>query len=523
MTLRLLALLCLSLVAFAACPPSGVVCRPGTEACGSGCIDPQSDKRNCGACGVACGAGRECTAGVCECRPGTALCDGSCVVLAWEPAHCGACGTACGAGEVCEAGTCQAACTVGTHARCGGSCVELARDVAHCGACGVACEQGQVCRAGQCVFEAVAACYWSGQVVGFSPSTGSKGPLSALGSSPAALASYGATLLAADGMDARLYQGVPAQGGYAQAAVATTVGRVPNQVLVDAPWVYVVNAQSGTLQVLKAGATAGQVALDAGVAPGVALGTVAEVSFGMNSYPQGAAKVGTTLYVPLYGGTSAATAGAGQAVARVDVTDPASPVLLGRVELGGLDLKAFDGGTATARPWAITAHGDAVYVTLNNLDADTYAPAGPGLLARLDTSDAGLAVIDLGADACLNPQAVGVVGGALAVSCAGKVTYTTSYAVASVTQAGLVVVTPAGERLSTWSPSCPADAGAACVPMLPGRLGVKGAAVLLADQNAGRVTVLEVTDAGVAERAALSLCPVSELTGLSNVADVVTP
>jgi hypothetical protein len=515
------------------CPPTGIVCREGTTPCGLGCVDTANDARNCGACGAACGASQECVSGTCQCTTGTTRCGAACVVLDSDARHCGACGRACADGQVCEAGVCQASCSVGTRLRCGDSCVDPMTNPQHCGACNRACEQGQVCRTGACGYEAVAACYWSGQVVGFSATTGSRGPLSGLGSNPGALAVYQGTLLSADGTDYRLYQAVAnaTGGGFSQVARANTTGAVPNQVLVDPPYVYVANAASGTLQVLKAGVDGGDVVeLDAGVPGGVALGTVAELPLGMNSYPEGVAKVGDSLWVPLFGGYGAAAADAGQAVVRVSVADPEHPVETGRVSLKSLDLKPFDGGAPVARPFAITAWKGALYVALNNLNPDTYAVEGPGLLARIQPEDGGVSVIDLGAEDCVNPQWLAAVGDALAVSCGGSVRYTPTRLGVAVTQAGLVLVNEHGEKVAVWSSACPGDAGvlpdggAACLPMMPGRFAVVGHRVALGDQNAGRLVILEVADAGLVEvrgvQDALNLCPRNPVTGVANVSDV---
>jgi len=515
------------------CPSSGIVCREGTTPCGQGCVDTANDVRNCGACGRACGASQECKAGVCECAPGTTLCGGACVVFNYDARHCGGCDNACAAGEVCEQGQCRQSCSVGVTIRCGDSCVDPLTNPQHCGQCDHACEQAQACREGSCAYEAVAACYWSGQAVGFSTTTGSRGPLSDLGTNPGALASLGATVLAADGTDERLYQAVPnvTGGGFSQVARANVTGSVPNQVLVARPYVYVVNAASGTLQVLKEGVDGGDVALDAGVGGGVLLGTVAELPLGMNSYPQGLVKLGDTLWIPLYGGFGAAAADAGQDVVQVSVASPEAPVETGRVSLKALDLKPFDGGSPVARPWAITEHRGAVYVALNNLNPDTYAPEGPGLVARVDPTDGGVSVIDLGAADCLNPQWIAPVGNVLAVSCGGRIQYSPTYKVESVEAAGLVLIDPLGTRVAAWSSACPADAGvladggAACAPMMPGRFSAVGPRIALSDQNAGRVVLLDVTDGGLAPvrgvSDALNLCPISALTGAANVSDVL--
>lgn len=514
-----------------ACPPTGVVCKPGTLPCGTGCIDPSSDRRNCGACGNACGTQQDCLANKCECRPGTVLCEGTCTNTDFDAKNCGACGAQCAMGEVCEnggdGGVCQTSCSPGL-LRCLASCVDSATDESHCGACDVVCAQGQQCKGGVCDYEAVAACYWSGQLVGFDPTSGVKGPLSDVGSNPAALARLGTTLLSADGTDRRLYSAFPtATGAYAQGNLASQTGAVPNQVLVDRPFVYVVNAGSGTLTVLREGSDAGVIELDAGVAGTLLLGTVAEVALGMNTFPQGVAKVGTQLWLPLYGGYGAEAADAGQELAKVDITNPSTPTLAGRVSLKGVDLRAFDGGAPVARPFAIVAKNGALYVALNNLNPDTYAPEGPGMLARVDATTEAVTEIDLGAGECLNPQWLGAVGDKLAVACGGLITYSASFAVESVTSAGLVVIDPllGDTRVGVWSSSgsCEADAGT-CMPMMPGRFAVSGQQVLLSDQNGGRVVVLEVSDAGVNEvragAGALSVCPVSP-SGVANVADIL--
>ena len=518
----------LAVMSLLACPPTGVVCKPGTLPCGTGCIDPASDRRNCGVCGTSCGADQDCNSGACQCRSGTQLCAGACSDTTFDAKNCGQCGAACATGQVCEASTCKASCSPGL-LRCAASCVDSAIDEGHCGSCSVACAQGQTCKGGVCDYEAVAACYWSGQVIGFDPTSGVKGPLSDVGTNPAALARLGSTVLSADGTDRRLYAALPtSSGAYSITNLATQTGAVPNQVLVDRPFVYVVNAGSGTLLVLREGTDAGVLTLDAGVEGMLTLGAVAELALGMNSFPQGMAKVGTQLWVPLYGGYGAAAADAGQELAKVDIANPSAPTLAGRVSLKGIDLKAFDGGSPVARPWAIIAKNGALDVALNNLNPTTYAPEGPGLLAKVDATSEAVTVIDLGGDDCLNPQWLAAVGDSVAVSCGGLITYSPTFSVESVQAAGVVVLDALDARLpGSWSSagSCEADAGA-CMPMMPGRFAVSGRQVVLSDQNGGRVVVLEVTDAGVgkvhAGASALAICPVSATTGVANVADIIS-
>ena len=155
--MKQLSLLSLLAVMFLmACPPTGVVCKPGTLPCGTGCIDPASDRRHCGACGTSCGTDQDCNSGVCACRTGTQLCAGTCADTTFDAKNCGQCGAACATGQVCEASACKASCSPGL-LRCLASCVDSATDEGHCGSCDVACAQGQTCRGGVCDYEAVAA------------------------------------------------------------------------------------------------------------------------------------------------------------------------------------------------------------------------------------------------------------------------------------------------------------------------------------------------------------------------------
>lgn len=53
------------------CSESGEAktCPKRKRRCGSRCVDPKKDKRNCGRCGVACAAGSSCRKGRCVCDP----------------------------------------------------------------------------------------------------------------------------------------------------------------------------------------------------------------------------------------------------------------------------------------------------------------------------------------------------------------------------------------------------------------------------------------------------------------------
>jgi hypothetical protein len=513
-------------VALTGCPRLGVECQEGTVECGTGCIDPASDRRNCGACGLSCLDQQDCNAGTCACRVGTINCGGVCVVTEYEPKFCAPasanqCGTACASGEVCELGACKVACSTG-FTRCGtGSCVNTASDAANCGACGTACQQGQRCVGGLCEYSAVAACL-TGQIVGFDIDTGVKGTLSPIASSAAALARLDNSVLVADFKAERLYSAAP---GGASTFVAsnrvTRIGSVPNQILVDRPYVYVVNAGAGTLQVLKEGVETGTQVLDSGTAGALVLGTVAELQLGMNSFPQGVAKIGSTLYVPLYGGSTSETADAGQAVAKINVTDPAMPALSGLISLKDINLQAFDGGAPVPRPFAIVEKGGQVYVVLNNLNADTYAPEGPGLVAKINPATDGVSVIAFEPSQCLNPVFASAMGEKLIVSCGGRPVYEIpSYALLATEAAGIMVIDGQDNVIGHWSTAALADAGAPVFSA--GRFGVLGNKIALADQNGGRVAVLSFSDAGITEVRNGPICPLNETNLIGNVAEVST-
>lgn len=131
---------------------------------GAYCSDLESDRENCGACGVRCAAGQQCEAGACTtaCAPGlTACADGKCHDLASDSGHCGACSTAaeshaCVTGSACVEGTCGGTCS-GTKQLCGdGSSHDVTSDAMNCGACSTklenhACPAGARCVSGGCV------------------------------------------------------------------------------------------------------------------------------------------------------------------------------------------------------------------------------------------------------------------------------------------------------------------------------------------------------------------------------------
>src|SRR5205085_12551620 len=113
---------------------SCVACIFPYISCGGVCVDPTSDRHNCGGCGVQCGETEACINGFCEsgfasqagrrgepsasapssvrvCRPqcasGLMFCDPGCADLSSDPFNCGVCYHQCAPNEVCSGGTCQ--------------------------------------------------------------------------------------------------------------------------------------------------------------------------------------------------------------------------------------------------------------------------------------------------------------------------------------------------------------------------------------------------------------------------------
>ena len=129
----------------------GSACTGSLLSCSGSCVDPASDKANCGGCGHACTTGQACQSGTCGCAGASLQCAGSgaCIDTTTDPANCGACGKACAPGLVCGGGACTATCNGGTSA-CSGACANLMTDTANCGACGMACTTGQTCTSGSC-------------------------------------------------------------------------------------------------------------------------------------------------------------------------------------------------------------------------------------------------------------------------------------------------------------------------------------------------------------------------------------
>ena len=121
---------------------------PGQTACGTQCVDTNTDSQNCGGCGIPCSNGRSCQTGQCKCQPGLLECNGSCVPS--DATHCGNCTTTCQASQVCSNNACMSGCAAG-QTMCGTACVDTTSSITDCGSCAHACGANQHCASSVCV------------------------------------------------------------------------------------------------------------------------------------------------------------------------------------------------------------------------------------------------------------------------------------------------------------------------------------------------------------------------------------
>jgi hypothetical protein len=284
---------------------------------------------------------------------------------------------------------------------CSGQCTSLQSDAANCGNCGRSCDAGQSCSAGlccqgdQCPPAAYAACFNGNAVQGATASAVPVGaPLPMDASGPVSLAWRGSSLWVANSISNTLNRMTVSPSGLAADGAFPTVSIPVSGPFSDleflAEWnglLHVSNAAVGSLLIVD---------------PASASPIVKEIPLGDFSYPQGMAFRGNKAYVALNG--------SGEVV----VVDLTSHVVTKRIDVSGLGL--VPGG---ALPSRLAVSGDRVYVTLWNLDA-SYAPAGNGRLAVIETSDdtlaAGVNPVDLGSS-CLNPAGIAVQGSTAWVTC----------------------------------------------------------------------------------------------------------
>lgn len=129
--------------------------------CNEVCVDPTSDRLNCGTCGFACGDNARCVSSECKpCPSGQIACGTSgasfCTDITSDDKNCGTCSLACAHGLQCSSSVCTCALNL-----CGADCVDTQTDVAHCGACDTPCpspgtNEAETCIGGHCAQQCVA-------------------------------------------------------------------------------------------------------------------------------------------------------------------------------------------------------------------------------------------------------------------------------------------------------------------------------------------------------------------------------
>jgi len=141
---------------------AGAACVTPRFPCSGVCVDPTTDRDNCGACGHACKANELCSTSTCvPCPKSDEIACGTsgatfCAEVASDDDNCGTCGNACGHGSLCQSGACVCSLTT-----CGSDCVDTTSDVSHCGGCNSACSvpgpnEIPICTNSQCSATCVA-------------------------------------------------------------------------------------------------------------------------------------------------------------------------------------------------------------------------------------------------------------------------------------------------------------------------------------------------------------------------------
>jgi hypothetical protein len=505
------------------CPQLGSECGEGLTTCVGQCVDLSSTTSHCGACGHICGQGQVCSEGACLCQEGAKVCAGACAAVASDPNNCGTCGIVCGQGRVCESGLCQLNCSQG-FTRCGDSCVDLTKDTNHCGSCETACGDAKSCHAGVCTYDVVAACFNTGQVVGLQAGTDLKGPNRSIGERPQSVARMQDVLVVLDAAkklrSARLVD-------YAALPGAPATDDAPNQLIVEDPYVYVLNSTSNTLVVYQRKTAPGSLTEGTRFAQGLGLEAVATVDFGANTSPFGMVRLGSDLWVTLYGNLGGDVSAGGK-VARVSLSNPLQPQLSKPyLQLpGGEALQPFQGSSPIPSPSGIVAHRGKLYVALNSIDPNTFSPGGPGLVARIDPQSLQVTYLPLG-DTCLNPGWLASAGTKLLVSCSGEASYDSSFNLVAVKKTSLVLLDEQDAVVAARPIECPQSGGSTCALPSAGRFAVVGSRVYVGDNNAGRIFVFEVNGSALTEVRGLSPSKPAPIpacqreAGFSLVGDVV--
>jgi hypothetical protein len=348
------------------------------------------------------------------------------------------------------------------------------------------------------------------------------------GMTPGPLATLTGVLLSADESLSQLHEG--RLYDFSLLAETVTLDAGAAQVLAADPFVYAVNAHDGTLTVFQRNRVPGRPSpFDWTVDAGLGLGQVASVVFPDGGLPEGVALFGQSLFVTLAGPSPT-----GQVVQRVAVSDPFTPALAESYDLTGV-LAGLDAGAGLPQPAGIFGQNGVLYAALQNLDATSGQPAGPGALAVLNPTTRALSAVSLGTG-CDAPVAVTGDGSNVFVACAGDVVRDSGGNVISNAAAGVAMLSaPAGMPpllTSAWGAACPASSDAGCAIPVPASLTLVGSRLYVGDANGGRLFALDVVGTALVERrgfspvdggAPVQACPVSSAPGTPSLGALLTP
>lgn len=112
------------------------------------CVNPDSSRDHCGACGNKCGAMQTCINGKCETCLET-VCGNDCANPNTSRVHCGMCDRGCAPNSICKTGSCTA-CAAPKGSRCDNMCIDQDADPENCGSCGNKCPMTSICMMGNC-------------------------------------------------------------------------------------------------------------------------------------------------------------------------------------------------------------------------------------------------------------------------------------------------------------------------------------------------------------------------------------
>jgi hypothetical protein len=123
-----------------------VECLGYQKLCDGTCIDSDTDRMNCGGCGIECPETQICGKGVCICPTGFAPCGTKCHDFLSDLEACGGCGQKCffqNAETICKNGVCEMGECNDDYYDCNDDpsdgCESDLQDLENCGACGVSC------------------------------------------------------------------------------------------------------------------------------------------------------------------------------------------------------------------------------------------------------------------------------------------------------------------------------------------------------------------------------------------------